>query len=189
MFSKSIGNLTISRLRLFQIVLLTTKPVIWDVLRTWEATIRAKVLPRVIFLEVCRLELRDYIHRMISILRSGCLEISLNSLSCPIFGYLPGIYYQRDTCPTGSFSFTLNVARGLMTSISKISTNACWVSATAKAVSSRPQSRKSKRIPFSRLSLTFSHAALVVDGSARGSNEVSTVFALRWSPRKELTLQ
>jgi hypothetical protein len=86
-------------------------------------------------------------------------------------------------------SFTLNVARGVMTSVSKISTNACLALASAKAVGPEPQFRIPKRIPFSRLSLTFSHAALVVDGSARGSNEASVVFALSWSLRKELTLQ
>ena len=41
-----------------------------------------------------------------------------------------------------------------------------------------PKFRISRDIPCSRLSLTFSHAALVVDGSARGLNEASTVFAL-----------
>ena len=112
MFSKSIGILTISRLRLFHIVLLTTKPVIWDVLRTWEATIRAIVLPRVIFLEVCRLELRDYILRMISILRSGCLEISLNSLSCPIFGYLPGCILSEKYMQNGIFFIYLECCKG-----------------------------------------------------------------------------
>ena len=65
-----------------------------------------------------------------------------------------------------------------MTLIFKISTNACWALASAKAVGSRTRLRICKSIPFSRLSLTFSHAALVVDGSARGLNEASTVFAL-----------
>jgi hypothetical protein len=46
-----------------------------------------------------------------------------------------------------------------------------------------------KRAPLSRLSLTISHAALVVVGSARVSNEESAVFALRWSFRKESILQ
>ena len=77
----------------------------------------------------------------------------------------------------GSFAFTLNIARGLMTSISKISTIACWVLATAKAVSSKPHVRKYKRIPFFRLFLTFSHA-LAMNGSARGLNEASSDFAL-----------
>jgi hypothetical protein len=45
-----------------------------------------------------------------------------------------------------------------------------------------------KPIPLPKLSLTLSHAALVVVGLARGLNEASTVFALRWSFRKELTL-
>jgi hypothetical protein len=76
-----------------------------------------------------------------------------------------------------------------MTPVSKISTNACWALASAKAMGPGPQFRIPKHIPFSRLSLTFSHAALVVDGSARGSNEASIVFALLWSFRKELTLQ
>ena len=89
----------------------------------------------------------------------------------------------------GSFSFTLNIVRGVMTLISKISTNTCWALASAKAVSSRPQFRMSQRIPCSRLSLTFSHAALAVNGSARGLNEASTDFALWWSLRKESILQ
>ncbi len=76
-----------------------------------------------------------------------------------------------------------------MTSLSKTSTKACWVLATATAVGSRPQYRMYERIPLSKLSLTVSHAALVVVGSARGSNEASTVFALQWSFRKESILQ
>ena len=64
-----------------------------------------------------------------------------------------------------------------MTLTSKISTNAWWVSASAKAVGSRPQFIISKCIPFSRLSLTFSHAALVAGDSHRGLNEASTIFA------------
>ena len=54
---------------------------------------------------------------------------------------------------------------------------------------SGPQFRMYECIPPSRLSLTLSHAALVVVGSARGSNEASTVFALRWSFRKDSILQ
>ena len=46
-----------------------------------------------------------------------------------------------------------------------------------------------KRIPPSKLSLSLSHAALVVVGSERGPNEASRVFALRWSFRKESTLR
>ena len=64
-----------------------------------------------------------------------------------------------------------------MTLTSKISTNACWASASAKAVGSRPQFRISKCVPISRLSLTFSHAALVADDSHRGLNEASTIVA------------
>ena len=77
-------------MRLFQIVLLTTKPVIRDVLRTSKATTRARVLPRVIFLEVCRLEFRDSILNIIYILRGEYVEIVLNSLSCLFFCLLPG---------------------------------------------------------------------------------------------------
>ena len=45
-----------------------------------------------------------------------------------------------------------------------------------------------KCIPLFKLSLTVSHAALVVVGSARKSNDVSMVSALEWSFRKELAL-
>jgi hypothetical protein len=77
------------------------------------------------------------------------------------------------------YSFTWNDARGVMTSISKISTNACWALASATAMGSGSKFKMFKRIPFSKLSLTFSHASLVVDGSARGSNEASKVCVLR----------
>ena len=80
------GNHTIFRLRSFQ---MTTKSIVWEVLRPWKATIRARVLPRVIFLEVRRLELRDFI-LMISISHRRYLEISLHSLSYLAFGFLPG---------------------------------------------------------------------------------------------------
>src|SRR6266404_3123190 len=53
----------------------------------------------------------------------------------------------------------------------------------------RTQFRTCKRVPLSKLSLTFSHAALVVVGSTRGSNEASTLFALRWSLRSESILR
>ncbi len=76
-----------------------------------------------------------------------------------------------------------------MTLLSKISKKACWVLAAATAVGSGPQFRICRCIPLSRLSLTLSHAALVVVGSARGPDEASTVFALRWSFRKESILQ
>jgi len=46
-----------------------------------------------------------------------------------------------------------------------------------------------KCIPLSKLSLTFSHATLVVVGSACGPNEASTVIALRWSLRNASILQ
>ena len=49
--------------------------------------------------------------------------------------------------------------------------------------------RLCKHSPLPRSSLTLSHALLVVVGSARGSNEASTVFALRRSFRKESILQ
>jgi hypothetical protein len=64
-----------------------------------------------------------------------------------------------------------------MMSILKISTNACWALASATTMSSGPKFRMFKRVPFSRWSLAFSHASLVVRGSVRGSNEASTVFA------------
>ncbi len=49
--------------------------------------------------------------------------------------------------------------------------------------------RMCKCIPLSKLSLTFSHATLVVVGSACGPNEASTVIALRWSLRNASILQ
>ena len=49
--------------------------------------------------------------------------------------------------------------------------------------------RMCERVPLSRLSLISSHAALVVVGSARESNEESTAFASRWSVRKEMILR
>ena len=145
---------------------------------------------RVIFLQVCLLELRDCVLCMISILRSGLLEIFLNPLSCLIFRFLPDgpiirTMPVRTRCPW----LTFNVVRGVMMSLSKVSTKACWVLASATAVGSRPKLRMCKCIPFSRLSLTLSHAALVVVGSTCGLNEASTVFALRWSFRKESILQ
>ena len=50
--------------------------------------------------------------------------------------------------------------------------------ASATAVRSRTQFGVQKRVLFRKLSLTVSHAALVVVDSARASNEASTVFAL-----------
>jgi hypothetical protein len=76
-----------------------------------------------------------------------------------------------------------------MTSLSKISTKVCWMLASATHVGSRPQIGMCRCIPVSRLSVILSHADLVVVGSARGSNEASTAFALRWSFRKESILQ
>src|SRR5882762_4598552 len=57
------------------------------------------------------------------------------------------------------------------------------------AMGFRTPFRTCKRVPLSKLSLTFSHAALVVVGSTRGSNEASTLFALRWSLRSESILR
>ena len=53
---------------------------------------------------------------------------------------------------------------------------------------SRAWSRRCKCVPFSRLSLTLSHATLVLVGSKRASNEASTSVALRWSFRNESIL-
>ncbi len=149
------------------------------------------ILPRVISLQVSLLELRDRVLCTISIIRGGFLEIILNPLSCLIFRFLSDRPIIRTGMPsrTRCSWLAFNCVRGLMTSLSKISTKACWVLASATAVGSRPQFRMSKRVPFSRLSLTLSHAALVVVGSARESNEVSTIFALRWSFRKDSILQ
>jgi hypothetical protein len=135
------------------------------------------VLPREIFLEVCCLELRDIFLCMISILRGGFLEIFLNLLYCIIFCFLPGRLLSEGHT-NEIFSYTLNVARGLMMPLSKISTNARLALTSAIEVGSRSKFRMFKGIPFSRLSLIFSHVSLVVDGSASGSNEASTVFAL-----------
>src|SRR6266702_3801698 len=149
------------------------------------------ILPRVIFLQVCLLEPRDFVLCMIGILSGGFLEIILNPLSCLIFRFLPDRPIIRTGMPPQMRCswFTFNTERGLMTSLSKISKKACWVFASATAVGSRPQFRMCKRIPLSRLSLTLSHAVLVVVGSTRVSNKASTVFALRWSFHKELILQ
>jgi hypothetical protein len=90
--STFIGDATFRfrRLRTFRIILLATEPVVWNVMITPKATIRARVLPRMIFLEVRRLELRNSMLCMSEILRGGLLEISLDSLSCPICGVLSG---------------------------------------------------------------------------------------------------
>jgi hypothetical protein len=148
---------------------------------------RMSIFPRMIFLQVYLLEFRDFVLCMISILRGRFLEIFLDPLSCLIFRFLPDRRIIRTGMPFRKrYSWlTFNVLRGLITSLSKISTKACWVLASATPVGSRPQRRMCKHIPLSRLSETLSHAALVVVGSARGSNEASTVLALRWSFRKE----
>ena len=72
--------------------------------------------------------------------------------------------------------------------LSKMYTKACWVLASAILVDSRPRLRMCKYIPLSRISVTLSHADLVVVGSARGSDKASSVFVLRWSFRNDAIL-
>jgi hypothetical protein len=71
----------------------------WNVIITTKSTIRARVLPRVIFLEVRRLELWNLILCLSDIHRGGLLEISLDSLSCPIGGVLPGRLLSEKCMP------------------------------------------------------------------------------------------
>ena len=161
-----------------------------NVLRTLKYVGRVRILPRVISLQVCLLEPRHSVLCIIGIFRGRFIEIFFNPLSCLIFRFLPNRPLIRTGMPSRTRAWlTFNAERGLMTSLSKISTKVCWVLASAMAVGPKPQSRMCKRIPLSRLSLTLSHAALVVVGSARGSNEASTVVALRWSFRSESILQ
>ncbi len=144
-----------------------------------------------ISLQVCLLEPRHSVLCIIGIFRGRFIEIIFNPLSCLIFRFLPDRPLIRTGMPSRMRCswLTFNAESGSMTSLSKISMKTCWVLASAMAVGPKPQSRMCKRIPLSRLSLTLSHAALVVVGSARGSNEASTVVALRWSFRSESILQ
>ena len=134
------------------------------------------------------LELRDFALCKIGIVCGGSLEVFLDSRSCLIIRFLQNCRTvstpARKRWPWPTFIFM----RGLITSFSKISTKACWVSTSVKPVGSRSPLRMYKRIPLFKLSLTVSHAALVVVGSARKSNDVSMVSALEWSFRKELAL-
>ncbi|SRR6266702_95492 len=181
----------LSRFRFPQIFPPTTKPFVRKVLRTLKNVGRVSTLPRVIFLQICLLELRDCVLCIIGIFRGRFIEIFLNPLSCLTFRFLPErpIIRTRKPSRTRCSWLTFNAERGLMTSLFKTSTKACWALASATAVGSKPQSRMCKRVPLSRSSLTLSHASLVVVGTTRGSNEASTVFALRWSFRKESILQ
>jgi hypothetical protein len=142
-----------------------------------KATIRARVLPRVIFLEVRLLELRNLMLCMSDILRGGLLEISLDSLSCPICGVLPGRLLSERCMPKIMFIY-FECCKGFNdVDIQNIQEYLLGVG-LCNCCGLRVKCRMFNRIPFSRLSLTFSHASLVVDSSARGSNEVSTDFAL-----------
>jgi hypothetical protein len=132
---------------------------------------RARRLPRVIFLEVCLLEFRDFSLCKIGIICGGFLEFLLNPHSCLIIQFLPDRPIIRTGMPTQMKCswLTFNVIRGLMTSLSKISAKACCVLASAMTVSSKPQFKICKHVPLSRLSLAVSHAALVIIGLT-GSN-------------------
>ena len=142
------------------------------------------------FLQVRLLELQEFILYMISILSSGFFEIFLDPLSCLICRFLPDFpkIRTRISARVGFSWLTFNTLRGIITSLSNISTKVCWVLASAILVDSRPRLRMCKYIPLSRISVTLSHADLVVVGSARGSDKASSVFVLRWSFRNDAIL-
>ena len=98
---------------------------------------RLSMLTRVILSQVCLLELHDRVLCMVGVLRGGFLEIFLNSLSCLIFCFLfdnPIISTETFPVETKGPSLTFNASRGLITSLSKMSTKACWVLASASTV-------------------------------------------------------
>jgi hypothetical protein len=123
--------------------------------------------------------------------RGGSFEIFLDPLSCLIVRFLPdhptirtGMPSKRDLpgLPLIFKGLDHVISQDINESLLRVGIcqwNTCGL---------QLQFRMCKHIPLPRLSLTLSHAVLVVVGSARGSNEASTVFALRWSFRKESIL-
>jgi hypothetical protein len=113
-----------------------TKPSVQSVLGTLRTIGRVSVLTRVILFQVCLLELHDCVLRMVGVFRGGILEIFLNSLSCLIFlfPFDDTIVSTELSAETKGASLAFNISRGLMTSLSKMSTKACWVLASALAV-------------------------------------------------------
>ena len=54
------------------------------------------ILPRVILLKVCLLELQNPVLCMIGVLRGGRIEITLNAPSCFIFRFLSNRHFIRN---------------------------------------------------------------------------------------------
>jgi hypothetical protein len=110
-----------------------TKPSVRKVLGTLRTIGRVSVLTRIILFQVCLLELHDCVLRMIGVFRGGIFEIFLNSLSCLIFCFLidDTIVSTELSAETKGASLAFNISRGLMTSLSKMSTKTCWVSVSA----------------------------------------------------------
>ena len=114
-----------------------------DILRTPRNISRVKILPRVIFLDVCLPKLRDFVLRVISILRSGFLKIFLDPLPTHIVRFLRDrtIIRKGIWSRARSYWHTFNLG-GPITSLSKISTKACWVLVSAMQVGSKPEFRR-----------------------------------------------
>src|SRR6266702_2471293 len=100
-------------------------------------------------------------------------------------------YYQnRDFRPNEKLLACLQICKGFNdVVIQNIHKSLLGVGFCNSCGPQKPRFRVYKCVPLSILSLTLSHAALVVVGSERGSNEASTIVALRWSFRKESILQ
>ena len=101
-------------------------------------------MTRVELLQVCLLELHDCVFCMVGIFCGRNFEIFLDSLPCLIFRFLLGdpVVSRVISTQTKGSSFTFNLERGLITSLSRMSTKSCWVLASTSVVRRvRPQAR------------------------------------------------
>ncbi|KAH9041476.1 hypothetical protein EDB83DRAFT_1624814 [Lactarius deliciosus] len=114
---------------------------------------------------------------MVSVFCGGLLETFLNPLSCLIFSFLLDSLLSEQ--PKQELAACLQHCEGWNhVFIQNIHESLLCIGFCNGCGRPEPQFTMYKRVPLSKLSITLSHAALVVVGSARELNGASTVTAV-----------